>query len=354
MPFVPMSDLPNNSAAPAAPVAAAAGAQAPATGQTLTPAANPSAEQLLRQADTISQSLNEAKQREAQLLAKLKALEDDNTQTKQRWEAYKAQYASEQKPKADEYAKAFKEAAESQGQTIDEQSMKAIYATFSDPDYKHRADQMWAQHQHQLKVAASRKAEQEELRALKEKSQKLEEQLSKATQIMQSGMRSSIVDAVSHDNDTVDAATVSVGASGRAASSAVARQLNAGECMAVKAAVPELPFLKECGFSGGFSVTASNAATGEPEYMAMRATVKAAPNHRLKFDPKTKEPNFPNSMANWFPHIWGYMTSPECGLVDAEVGHMTHITDSKKWPTKEQRVDTQFAGAIGLQVHETQ
>jgi hypothetical protein len=109
--------------------------------------------------------------------------------------------------------------------------------------------------------------------------------------------------------------------------------------------VPELPFLKEAGISGGFSVTASNALTGEPELRAMQSYVPVAASHGLMFDSQTKEMNFPYSMRHVHPALFGWLTGPS-GLVNADVSHLTHVTDSKMFRNEEQRVDTGFSSLV--------
>lgn len=332
-------------AAPAAATSTAVPAATPTPGQSLTPQnPNPSAESLLRQADAMTDELRKAKEAMAQMQARLAQEEEARKSTETKYAQYKAQYADEQKTKADEFVAALKAQLEAEGRSLSDAQAAAYRETFTDPERKNVAANLWAQHQHGVKVAASKKAAEEELRKLKEEQEELKKSLAKASNTMNNGLRSSYADAVSsaHNDDTVDAGvTVTASASSRT------RQLNAGEVAVSKAALSELPFLRECNFSGGFTVTASNAATGDPELQALRTSVQAAPGHRLLYDPLTRECNFPNSARNWHPAIMGWLIN-ESGLVHADVSNMTVVGDSKKYPNKELRVDGGLSTTVGL------
>lgn len=336
----------------AASAAAPAVAAPPAPGQSLTPQApNPIAESLLRQTDAMTDELRKAKEQVAAMQAKLKEEEEARKQSETKYAQYKAQYAEEQKAKGQEFVAALKAQLEAEGRQLSDAQAQAYLETFLDPERKNTAANLWAQHQHGIKVAASKKAAEEELRKLKEEQEELKKTIAKANGNLNQGLRTSYASAVgsAHGNndDTVDAG-VTVNASARSrAGGADGRQLAPGEVGVSKAALTELPFLRECGFSGGFTVLASNASTGDPELQALRSTVPAAPGHRLLYDPITRECNFPNSCRNWHPAIMGWLVN-ESGLLHSDVSNMTNVGDSKIFPNKELRVDAGMNSTVGV------
>lgn len=324
--------------------------QAPAPGQSVTPTSNPNAEGLLRQVDSVNSKLEETQKREAAALAQAQNAAARANELEARLARQAERYAKAQMPKAEAFIKHMEEALKAEGRTMDEASKKKYISAFTNPDHEEDAAQMWATHEHTVKLAASAKAKEDQLKEQEAENARLKETLAKANQTLANGSRSNYVEAIaasaaSNANDTEE--TVTIAASGRARQT---RSLAAGEIMVAAPAVSELPFLKEAGFSGGFSVTASNASTGEPEYRAMRAAVREAPHHSLMFDRQTKEPNFPYSMRNFHPAIFGWLTN-DSGLLHADTSHLTHVTDSKVFPNIEQRVDTVMGGAsVGLSV----
>lgn len=345
-----MSDT---AAAAAAPTTAAASSVAP--GQSVTPTPNPNAEGLLRQVDSMNSKLEETQKEKAALQAREQALAAKNREMEERLARHAKAYADKAAPMYEEWIKGFEANLAAEGRPPLSEPTKAQYRqAFVDPDLEDRRAELWANHQQTVKLAASRKVMEDRLKEQEAESNRLKEEVAKANQKLGSGLRSGYVEtiaasAASRDNDTEE--TVGVTASGRARGpGGSARALSAGEIMVNAPSVGELPFLKKEGVSGGFSVTASNASTGEPEYRAMRATVMAAPPHALLRDPETKDLNFPSSMRYSHPAIFGWLMN-ESGILHADVSHLTNVMDSKMFPNIEQRVDTMLGGnTVGLSV----
>jgi hypothetical protein len=348
-----MSADSNNTAA-ATPVAAATAAMGP--GQSVTPTPNPSAENLLRQADSISLKLEQTQKEKADALARAQELSETNRIMKDRLDRQAKIYADRAEPMYQEWLKQFEASLTAEGRPpLSEETKKQYRQAFTDPDLEDRRAELWASHQQTVKLAASRKALEDRIKEQDAEQARLKDEVAKANQKLGNGLRAGYVEAITASagtgaNDTEE--TVAVTASGGRARGpgASARALAPGEIMVQAASMAELPFLKKAGFSGGFSVTASNASTGEPEYRAMRGTVMAAPAHSLLHDPQTKDLNFPRSIRYSHPAIFGWLTT-ESGLLQADVSHMTSVMNSSVFPNIEQRVDTAMGGhTVGLAV----
>lgn len=342
--FVPFMSDPS----PAAPVAPAS---APAPGQSITPTPNPGAESLLRQVDSVHSKLEETQKERAAALARAQELEAKNRDMEQRLARQAKIYAEKAEPMFKEWLSSFESNLAAEGRPALSEETKAQYRqAFMDPDLEDRRAELWANHQQTVKLAASRKALEDRLKEQEAEQARLKDEVAKANQKLGSGLRAGYVETITasaRDEET----TVSVNASGRASGpGASSRALAAGEIMVSAASLTELPFLKKAGFSGGFSVTASNASTGEPEYRALRTSVRAAPAHSMLYDPQSKEINFPRSIRYSHPAIFGWLMN-DSGLLHTDVSHMTHVTDSKMFPNIEQRVDTVMGGnTVGLSV----
>jgi hypothetical protein len=353
VPFVGMSDTTTAAAAPAASAGTAATLPAPtssvAPGQSVMPNPDPKAEGLLRQVDSMNSKLEETQAREQALAAK-------NREMEARLLRHAKAYADKAAPMYEEWIKGFEANLAAEGRPPLNEATKAQYRqAFIDPDLEDRRAELWANHQQTVKLAASRKVMEERLKEQEAEAARLKDEVAKANQKLGSGLRSGYVETIAASaasggaNDTEE--TVGVTASGRARGpGGSSRALSAGEILVNAPSVGELPFLKKEGISGGFSVTASNASTGEPEYRAMRASVMAAPPHALLHDPETKDLNFPSSMRYSHPAIFGWLMN-ESGLLHADVSHLTNVMDSKVFPNIEQRVDTMLGGnTVGLSV----
>lgn len=338
--------------------AAAATLSAPAPGQSVTPNPNPSAENLLRQVDSVHSKLEETQKERSAALARAQELEAKNRAMEERLARQAKIYADKAEPMFKEWLASFEANLAAEGRPALSEDTKAQYRqAFTDPDLEDRRSELWANHQQTVKLAASRKALEDRLKEQEAEQARLKDEVAKANQKLDSGLRSGYAETITASartnsaNNNNDTEEVNVTASGRARGpGAAARSLAPGEIMVAAASVAELPFLKKAGFSGGFSVTASNASTGEPEYRAMRATVRAAPSHSLLYDPETKDINFPRSIRYSHPAIFGWLMN-ESGLLHTDVSHMTHVTNSKEFPNLEQRVDTVMGGnTVGLSV----
>lgn len=329
--------------ATAAPSAAVsnAGSAAPAPGQSITPNANPSAEGLLRQADSLTEKLLETQKQLQAAQAKAAQEAEERRKSEERWNQHVANYAAINKPRGEAYVKHLEE----KGIALDDATKQMYIKTFSMPEHEKHANQFWEGMQKDISVAASRKAQDEKLAALEAEQKRLQEALNSATNSISKGLRSNYVDALAAATPGPETSTIGVSASG-----ANRTTLPPGHVMVQAPSVQELPFLKEAGISGGFSVTASNAATGEMELWAMQSSVMAAPSHGLMFDPMTKEMNFPYSMRHVHPALFGWL-SGDSGLAHADVSHLTHVTNSKLFPNEEQRVDTGFSSLTAVPVN---
>jgi DNA-binding transcriptional MerR regulator len=325
-------------AAPAAPAAAAA---APAGGQSITPNANPSAEGLLRQADSLTEKLMETQKRLQAAEAKAAQEAEERRRAEVRWNEYSTNYAKLNQPRGEAYVKHMEE----KGVPLDDATKQMYLATFTKPEHEVHANRFWTEMQQDLKVAASRKAQDEKLAAMEAEQKRLQDALNKATQTMSNGLRANYADALAAATPGPETTSVNVAASagGRPA-------LPPGHVFVQPPSAPELSFLREAGISGGFSVTASNATTGEPELRAMKSSVPVAASHGLMFDPESKEMNFPYSMRHVHPALFGWLAGSS-GLVHADVSHLTHVTDSKIFRNEEQRVDGGFAGVTTAPVN---
>lgn len=321
-------------AAPATGAGTSNVSSVPAGGQSITPQANPSAEGLLRQADSLTEKLMETQKQLQAAQAKAAQEAEERRKSEERWNQYSTNYAKLNAPRAEAYLKHLEE----KGITLDEATKAMYVGTFTKPEHENHADRFWKEMQADIKVAASRKAQDEKLAAMEAEQKRLQEALNNATNSINKGLRSNYVDALAAATPGPEASTLSVAASGANRTSSLAP----GHVMVQAPSVPELPFLKEAGISGGFSVTASNAMTGEPELRAMKSSVLAAPSHGLMFDSSTKQPNFEYSMRHVHPALFGWLTN-ESGLIHADVSHLTHVTDSKMFRNEEQRVDTGFS-----------
>jgi hypothetical protein len=333
--------------APDQSVAAPAAAATVAPGQSITPTPNPNAESLLRQVDSFNSKLEETQKEKALALARAEELSNRNREMEARLARHAKAYEVKAEPMYQEYIKSFEANLAAEGRPpLDEATKKQYRQAFVDPDLEERRAELWANHQQTVKLAASRKQLEDRLQQQEAEQTRLKDEVAKANQRLSSGTRSSYAEAIQADNETIE-----VTASGRARGpGASAHALSAGEIMVAQASVSELPFLKKAGFSGTFSVMASNASTGEPEYRPLRSTVTPAPVHSLLQDTDTKNFNFPRSIRYSHPAIFGFLAA-ESGLLHADVSNMTYVTDSKVFPNQELRVDTAMGGAtVGLSV----
>lgn len=339
-------------------------AAAPAPGASITPTPNPAAESLLRQVDSVHTKMEELQKARAadaaraqELEARARELEEKNRTHEARFAHQAKIYAEKAEPMFKEWLADFEKNLAAQGRPPLSEEKKAGYRqAFTHPDYESSRDELWAQHQANVQVTASRKALEEKLKEQELEQARLKEEVAKANQKLGSGLRSGYVETIAasarNTTDETEDTNVGVTASGRARGpGGSARALAPGEIMVAAASVAELPFLKKAGFSGTFSVTASNASTGEGEYRAMRsAPVRAAPEHTMLRDPESKDINFPRSIRYSHPAIFGWLMN-ESGLLHTDVSHMTHVTNSKEFPNIEQRVDTVMGGTtVGLSV----
>lgn len=335
---------------PASAPSAAASVVAP--GASITPTPNPGAESLLRQVDSVHSKLEETQKERAAALARAQELEAKNRDMEQRLARQAKIYAEKAEPMFKEWLSSFEANLAAEGRPALSEDTKAQYRqAFMDPDLEDRRAELWANHQQTVKLAASRKALEDRLKEQEAEQARLKDEVAKANQKLGSGLRAGYVETIAASARDTEETTVSVNASGRASGpGASSRSLAAGEIMVSAASLTELPFLKKAGFSGGFSVTASNASTGEPEYRALRTSVRAAPTHSMLYDPENKEINFPRSIRYSHPAIFGWLMN-DSGLLHTDVSHMTHVTDSKMFPNIEQRVDTVMGGnSVGLSV----
>lgn len=325
VPFVSMSETPAPSNG--APVAGS-----------ITPTPNPAAEGLLRQADSMAEKLAESQKQLKALESRLAEEEKQRKEKEALLAVHAENYRKLQLPKAEAVIKHLEEKMAAEGRTLDEKTKEMYRNTFANPQHEQHAERMFTEFQHDVKVAASRKAQDEKMAALEAEQKRLQEALNKATQTLSAGLssRATYVDALAAANPGPETVNVAASAGGRPA-------LPPGHVMTALPHAAELPFLKEAGVSGTFSITASNALTGEPELRAMQTSVLAARGHGLLINPDTKNENFPNSMRNVHPALFGWLMNSS-GLVDANVDHLTHVTDSKLFPNQEQRVDGGFAG----------
>ena len=332
--------------------APAAAASAPSGGQSITPTPNPSAEGLLRQADSLTEKLLDtqkqlqaAQAKAAQEAEERRKSEAARVEAESRWKQYSDNYAKSNASRAEAYIKHI----EDKGITLDDATKAMYVGTFTKPEHEAHASRFWNEMQADIKVAASRKAQDEKLAAMEAEQKRLQEQLLAANNAMAKGLRSNYVDALTAA--TPGPETINVAASAAGSSGSGRPALPAGHVLVQAPSVPELPFLKEAGISGGFSVTASNAMTGEAELRAMQSSVLAAPSHGLMFDSLTKEANFPYSMRHVHPALFGWLTN-ESGLIHADVSHLTHVTNSKLpgFQNEEQRVDTGFSSLTAAPV----
>ena len=331
-----------------APAAAAASSGPVSGGQSITPNANPSAEGLLRQADSLTEKLMET-QKQLQL-AQTKAAQEaeERRKAEERWQQYSNNYANSNKGRGEAYIKHI----EGKGVALDDATKQMYMATFTKPEHEPHANRFWSEMQADVQVAASRKAQDEKLAAMEVEQKRLQDQLREATNAINKGLRSNYADALAAATPGPEAAsTLSVAASAATGSGRPA--IPAGHVMVQAPTAIELPFLKEAGVSGGFSVTASAATGGgEPDYLrAMLSSVPMAPNHGLaKFDPHTNNMNLEHSMRVYHPALFHWLAGSS-GLLHANVDHLTHVTDSKMFRNEEQRVDTGFSSLAAAPVN---
>lgn len=317
-------------------------------GQSITPNANPSAEGLLRQADSLTEKLMET-QKQLQL-AQTKAAQEaeERRKAEERWQQYSNNYANSNKGRGEAYIKHI----EGKGVALDDATKQMYMATFTKPEHEPHANRFWSEMQADVQVAASRKAQDEKLAAMEAEQKRLQDQLREATNAISKGLRSNYADALAASVPGPESAnTLSVAASAAAGSGRPV--IPAGHVMVQAPTAIELPFLKEAGVSGGFSVTASATAGGdEPDYLrAMLSSVPMAPNHGLaKFDPHTNNMNLEHSMRVYHPALFHWLAGSS-GLLHANVDHLTHVTDSKMFRNEEQRVDTGFSSLAAAPVN---
>lgn len=333
----------------AATTAAATAAPATATGgsvQSITPNANPSAEGLLRQADSLTEKLMETQKQLQAAQTKAAQEAEERRKSDERWQQYSNNYANSNKARGEAYIKHI----EGKGVALDDATKQMYMATFTKPEHETHANRFWSEMQADVQVAASRKAQDEKLAAMEAEQKRLQEQLREATNAITKGLRSNYVDALAAATPGPEASTVSVAASAGSTNSRPA--IPAGHVMVQAPTAIELPFLKEAGVSGGFSVVASkDGATEDYDLRAMLSSVPMAPNHGLaKFDPHTNSPNLEHSMRVYHPALFHWLAGSS-GLLHANVDHLTHVTDSKMFRNEEQRVDTGFSSLAAAPVN---
>lgn len=232
------------------------------------------ADSLKEQANTTQATLEKERQEKAELQKKLEALEA--------WAAREQEeYARNQLPKAQQYIAGVEA---STGKTMSEKMKEQYMATFCNKQFKAGAEDLWAQHEYQMNVKASRDAAEKKAKDLEERlaaaEKEKEEVVSKATRSIMAS-RKGFSEAL--EQKPVD----------EKREEQVQRKVPLTHIMCAQVADHELPFLKQFGFGTDLEVKAS--ADDDEQLRPLVSSIAKPPTHRLLLDPISKERNFPNS-----------------------------------------------------------
>lgn len=282
--------VPSDSGA-AAPAAAAAATPTPAENQPTTTTTNlglgsKEEGELLSQADRLKQQ-TEAQARELDYLRRYKADLD-------------SKYEAEREPQFKKYVD-YLEAK--QGSPLPADQKKVLHAAFCKQEYKADGDRMWREFQDSVAVAASKKALEAELAAVKAERDRLAETQTKLTQSLgPAATRASYAAAIAVPDVS---AAVQASAAGGVRKEPMQPSLSLNEVMGAAPSATEiqLGFLQEYNFPTEFGVRASGAGGKQ-----LRMTGPAAPEHPLLLD-SHGERNFPASMRYQHPLIFGRYTN---------------------------------------------
>jgi len=294
-------------------------AAAPAGGSIMPPNnQNEAAERLLTQNDNLARDLAEFRKKEKDLADKL-AEQDKRLAFYAQKEAEEANaYKQAQMPKAEEYIRT---AEEQTGKPLTEVEKKQYISAFTNPRFKADADRLYAQHEHHVKVTASKKEAEENLKKLRDENMKLAETLAKAAKGV-SNMRSTFADVVDVGASKAAPQHESLPDSNRRDTHSAPAAGELAEIMCSRPSPIEEYVLKELGFLGG----APNIY-GEVHVNASRAgdngglvrSVLAARDHRTGFvDGDMGGAPSAGGMRDKYPHIFGWYAN-ESGLLDRNV-----------------------------------
>ena len=237
-------------------------------------------------------------------------------------------YRKDNEPRANEYIAYMEEA---KGGKLSDAEKAKYTNLFTRIEYKEDADTQWALYQLGLKnkqdsaakaqemvaLQASKAAAEEELKKERTEKQQLATTLSKGASSMRAGYAAALAPA-SPAAPTTEAASVGASRAGGG--------LSAQDILVPHPSVVDMGFFKELGFQTEAGVTAS--ADGG-ELRQLRTHVAAAREHRLLKD-EAGDLQFPDSARYHYPHIFGWMVSPESGLTTRDLSNYTQFNSARE------------------------
>ena len=311
--------------------------------QSFVPGSNNDAADLLKQADSLKEQLEEA--RRAQATAEKSQAEKDamlkRLLAKEATESKR--YADAQEPKLKEVI----EGEEARQGPMTEDRKTTLRRLFTVPDFKDNAERHYKEHRNAVELAASKKAQEEEIAALKAEKIKLTELMSRTAQSI-GGMRASYAQAM-------PSAAADIAASAAAEKDAIGSRKDVGveasglslSDMMVPVPVPSkesMSWLQPYGYTNEVSVSASVTEDGVMQRAVPRA-VHAAPGHRLLYDPEG-ERTHPMSMRWLNPAHAGFMFN-NTSLMRDNLDNYVSIDASRSGILEEKRVDDAKNHIIG-------
>jgi hypothetical protein len=295
------------------------------------PGSGSDAADLLKQADALKEQLGARDKTMAEMQARLAAFEA-------REAAERKAYADAQAPRLQEYIKA----SEERHGPMSDADKKSYEAAFTDPRFKATGERFWKEHQSTQELAASKKKQEDELKALKEEARRNAETLASMSQKLGSA-RASIAQAVAPELTAAE-----VEASARdAAELRRPTRARLSDMMEVTApAGEEIGWLREAGFQvGERDVNASSRAALGLERELLRE-VPAAPAHRQMLDAEG-ELMFPASARYHNPTVFGWLAQQSGVMADTDLTQHVTIDATKSGILEEKRVDGIRSRAIG-------
>lgn len=269
--------------------------------------------ELLKQADSLKEQVNEAQARVAELEKERREkaeLQEKLAKYEKYIKAEEEAYAKEQMPKANEYITALEASI---GRPLAPKIKEGYINTFCSKAMRDGADMLWAQHQNHIKLEASRKEAESRLEAAEKEKKDLMEQMNKATNAIKHS-RKGFSDAL--EQKPVEEKRLEN----------LERNIPLNHIMC-SASAHELPFLKAFGFATDVEIAAS-AGDADEELRPMVKSIPKAPTHRLLLDPETKERNFPNS-ARYYPSGEAWF-SFMCSNEELATGNLSGLVQIQK------------------------
>lgn len=286
-------------------------------------------EQLTESEKAKEAALHEKSKQDAEIQAKLKRLAELEAKD----EAEAKSYAEKQTPKVEEYIKWLEETENKQ---LTEEEKKMFRSAFTVRKYQRDAERFDNQRKHAVELAASKKQQEEELKALKEEKQKWAEMISQNTSSVAS-MRAGYA-AVLKPHGGMGLAESEAKHREQVGVAASRRDLN--QIMVPVPSEFERGFLSAYNYhpAGSVEINASRANGDDDDIAARpyREYVEPASKHRLLVD-ESGERNFPASMRYHNPAVFGFMCN-ESNMQNYNLSDYVSINASKTF-IEERRVN---------------